>query len=50
MVLFLYAAGTILFLPGINWGGQQFLWKSAQVTSTIVIGVVVLGIFFVWVQ
>ncbi|KAJ4144924.1 hypothetical protein LMH87_003791 [Akanthomyces muscarius] len=36
--LFLLAAGLLLFLMGLSWGGSVFQWKSAGVISTMAIG------------
>jgi MFS family permease len=45
---FLYTAGLVLFLIGLNWGGSSYPWASAQVLCTIVIGLFVLVIFGFW--
>jgi len=45
---FLSLAGLVLFLTGLNWGGQTYPWKSVQVISTMVIGGVIIIIFFIW--
>lgn len=36
--LFLLAAGLLLFLMGLSWGGSVYPWKSAGVISTMAIG------------
>jgi len=36
--IFIFIAGEVLFLLGINWGGQLYPWKSAQVIVCIVLG------------
>ncbi|KAL4812519.1 fungal trichothecene efflux pump [Aspergillus spinulosporus] len=41
--LFLFLAGCILLLLGLNWGGRNFPWKSAGVILPIVLS----GILFV---
>ncbi|KAK5023389.1 hypothetical protein LTS07_009264 [Exophiala sideris] len=46
--LFLYTAGLVLFILGINWGGSQYPWKSAAVISTIVIGLLCLASLFIY--
>lgn len=45
---FLYAAGIIVFLLGMSWGGSYYPWKSAAVISAIIVGVVVIGLFVLW--
>ncbi|KIV81319.1 hypothetical protein PV11_03511 [Exophiala sideris] len=46
--IFLFCAGTVLFLLGISWGGSNYPWKSASVLCPLVIGAVTLIAFFVW--
>jgi Fungal trichothecene efflux pump (TRI12) len=46
--IFLYTAGLVLFLIGLNWGGSSYPWTSAQVLCTIIIGMLVLVIFGFW--
>jgi len=36
--IFIFMAGEVLFLLGINWGGQLYPWKSAQVIVCIILG------------
>ena len=45
---FLSIAGLVLLLTGLNWGGQDYPWKSAHVILAMVFGLVLLVIFFVW--
>jgi MFS family permease len=45
---FLSLAGIILFLTGLNWGGQSYPWKSGHVIGTMVAGGVTTIIFFLW--
>jgi hypothetical protein len=45
---FLFAAGIIVFLLGLSWGGSIYPWNSAAVISAIVVGAALLGIFVVW--
>lgn len=45
---FLALAGLILFLTGLNWAGQTYPWRSVQVISTLVVGGIVVVIFFIW--
>ncbi|KAF2166002.1 hypothetical protein M409DRAFT_66911 [Zasmidium cellare ATCC 36951] len=40
--------GVVLFLVGINWGGQTYPWKSVQVVCMLVFGIVTLIIFGVY--
>ncbi|OAG39068.1 hypothetical protein AYO21_06788 [Fonsecaea monophora] len=44
----LFLAGMVLFLLGINWGGNIYPWKSAAVISTIIIGFLLLVAFVVY--
>lgn len=46
--LFLFSAGCILFLLGVNWGGRQHPWKSAYVITPMVIGVLCLVSLGFW--
>ena len=45
---FLSLAGVILFLTGLNWGGQSYPWKSGHVIGTMVAGGLTVVLFFVW--
>jgi MFS family permease len=45
---FLSLAGVILFLTGLNWGGQSYPWKSGHVIGTMVAGGLTVILFFVW--
>ncbi|KAF2118292.1 fungal trichothecene efflux pump [Lophiotrema nucula] len=36
--LFLFVAGCVLFLLGINYGGRQYPWSSGHVIGPIVVG------------
>ncbi|KXS97294.1 hypothetical protein AC578_4581 [Pseudocercospora eumusae] len=42
---FLSILGVVLFLIGINWGGQFYPWGSAHVICMLIFGVVTLVIF-----
>jgi hypothetical protein len=44
----IFVLGLLLMLMGLQWGGQLYPWKSARVISTIVIGFVLLVIFFLY--
>lgn len=41
----LYAAGLLLFLMGLSWGGTVYPWKSAHVITTVVLGAICLIAF-----
>jgi hypothetical protein len=43
--IFLFIAGTLLFLIGLSWGGSAYPWKSAAVVSTLIVGGFLLIIF-----
>jgi MFS family permease len=45
---FLSTVGVVLFLIGLNWGGQDYPWSSAHVISTLTLGLVILLAFFLW--
>jgi hypothetical protein len=40
--LFLFVAGCVLFLLGINYGGRQHPWNSAHVIAPMIVGVLCL--------
>jgi hypothetical protein len=40
--IFLFAAGMVLFLIGLSWGGTSYPWVSAQVLCTLLIGIALL--------
>lgn len=44
----LFAAGMVLFLMGLTWGGNVHPWRSASVIATIVSGGLTLVAFFLW--
>jgi hypothetical protein len=48
MGLFLFSAGCILFLLGVNWGGRQHSWKTAYVIAPMVLGVLCLVALGFW--
>lgn len=45
---FLSTVGLVVFLMGLNWGGQDYAWSSAPVISTLTLGIAFWGAFFVW--
>jgi MFS family permease len=45
---FLSLAGIILFLTGLNWGGQTYPWRSGHVIGTMVAGGLTIVVFFIW--
>lgn len=46
--IFLVAAGLVLFLVGLQYGGNPYSWTSAMVLSTLIVGAVLLVVFGVW--
>ena len=47
--LLLFTTGATLFLVGLNFGGRQYPWVSAEVIAPIVLGFACLVGLFVWV-
>ncbi|CAK7224030.1 hypothetical protein SBRCBS47491_005410 [Sporothrix bragantina] len=45
---FLYGGGLVCLLLALSWGGSKHPWKSATIISLLVVGVVVLAIFFIY--
>ncbi|OJT04410.1 hypothetical protein TRAPUB_4866 [Trametes pubescens] len=45
---FLMAAGSTLALLGLTWGGVSYPWDSAHVAVPLVVGLFLLGLFFVY--
>ena len=45
---FLLTAGLTLFLVGLNLGGNLYHWANARVVALIVVGIVVMGAFFIY--
>lgn len=41
--ILLFIAGEVLFLLGINWGGELYPWKSAHVIACIIIGAMMIA-------
>jgi MFS family permease len=46
--LFLFSAGCILFLLGVNWGGRQHPWESGFVIGPMILGVLCLVSLGFW--
>ena len=46
--LFLYSAGLVLLLLGFTWGQGTYLWSSAHVIAPVVVGAVLVAVFFVY--
>lgn len=46
--MFLWTAGLTTFLMGVSWGGVIYPWNSPGPISSMVIGVVLLIILFVY--
>ncbi|KAI0174481.1 fungal trichothecene efflux pump [Pestalotiopsis sp. NC0098] len=46
--ILLWTAGLTLFLMGVSLGGTIYPWASAPVISTIVIGIILLIVLFIW--
>ncbi|KAJ5804849.1 hypothetical protein N7474_010736 [Penicillium riverlandense] len=40
--------GTSVLILGLTWGGGQYVWNSAHVIATIVIGIVISVAFVIW--
>ncbi|KAI1384229.1 putative siderophore iron transporter [Hypoxylon trugodes] len=45
---FLWTAGLTLLLMGVSWGGSIYPWNSAATISSIVIGVALLVVLFIY--
>jgi hypothetical protein len=46
--MFLLAAGIVLFLLGISWGGQPYPWNSGLVLGLLISGAVTLVLFVLY--
>ncbi|KAF2006923.1 fungal trichothecene efflux pump [Amniculicola lignicola CBS 123094] len=46
--IFLFIAGTIVFLIGLSWGGTTYPWKSAAVICSIILGGLTLVAFAIY--
>lgn len=47
--LFLFTAGCVLFLVGLNFGGRQYPWRHAAVIAPIIVGFGLLVLLFFWI-
>ena len=45
---FLSTSGIIIFLVGLNWGGQAYAWNSAHVIATLTVGLFLVLLFIIW--
>ena len=41
-------SGIVIFLVGLNWGGQTYPWSSPQVVATLTVGLFLLVCFWAW--
>ncbi|KAF2019705.1 fungal trichothecene efflux pump [Aaosphaeria arxii CBS 175.79] len=48
--IFLFIAGTVVFLIGLSWGGGTYPWKSAAVISALILGALTLVAFGLYEQ
>jgi hypothetical protein len=46
--ILLFAAGMVLFITGLNWGGTAYPWASAHVLAPLLTGVFSFVIFILW--
>ncbi|KAH0835384.1 hypothetical protein AYO21_11745 [Fonsecaea monophora] len=46
--VFMVASGLVLFLVGLEFGGNPYSWASAIVLCTLIIGGIVLVVFGIW--
>lgn len=46
--IFLFIAGSVLFLLGLSWGGQLYPWASTYTLTTLCIGFAVLVVFILY--
>ncbi|CAG8975243.1 hypothetical protein HYALB_00011943 [Hymenoscyphus albidus] len=46
--IFLFTTGLVLFLIGLNWGGQSYSWASVHVLVTLILGIFTLIGFGLW--
>ena len=45
---FLSIVGLVLFLAALQWGGNQYPWKSAHVLAPLIIGIAFIAAFVFW--
>lgn len=45
-LLFLFGMG--LFILALTWAGSAYPWSSVEVLVPLIVGVVLLGLFFIW--
>lgn len=41
-------SGMLLFMMGLQWGGYGYPWASAHVLVTLLLGALLIALFFVW--
>ncbi|GAT25313.1 MFS drug transporter [Aspergillus luchuensis] len=46
--VFLALGGTAVLMLGLTWGGGEYVWKSAHVLATLVVGFAVCVAFVLW--
>lgn len=46
--IFLFIAGSVLFLIGLSWGGTSYPWQSAPTLCTLLIGIACLAVFVLY--
>ena len=46
--IFLFSAGLVVFLIGLNWGGGIYSWKSGHVLGALFAGFFTLVAFCLW--
>ncbi|KAJ5818397.1 fungal trichothecene efflux pump [Penicillium riverlandense] len=45
---FLMIAGIVVFLVGLNWGGQTYPWRSSAVISCLSLGAILVVVFLLY--
>ncbi|GLA08187.1 hypothetical protein AnigIFM60653_009714 [Aspergillus niger] len=46
--VFLALGGTAVLMLGLTWGGGEYVWKSAHVIATLIVGAAVCVAFVLW--
>ncbi|GFN10866.1 hypothetical protein AtubIFM56815_008436 [Aspergillus tubingensis] len=46
--VFLALGGTAVLMLGLTWGGGEYVWKSAHVLATLIVGFAVCVAFVLW--